>query len=99
MIYLVLLSALVFIPTISTFADVLRIPQLAYLSILAAICAAGIRETPLLKPWVFYLGAVAVSGLVAPNLGMFVSRFSLDTVGAVLFWYFAGRPVRLERVG
>ena len=90
MVYFVLLSALVFIPTTSTFVDALRVPPLAYLSILAAVCMVDIRETPLLKPWVFYLGAVAVSGLAAPNFGMFVSRFSLDTVGAILFWYFAG---------
>ncbi len=90
MIYLVLLSALVFIPTTSTFVDALRVPQLAYLSILAAVCVVGIRDIPLLKPWLFYLGSIAVSGLVAPNPGMFVSRFSLDMVGAVLFWYFAG---------
>lgn len=89
MIYLVVFSALVFIPTTSTFVDAFRLPQLVYLSVLGVICAWQIRETPLLKPWLFYLGTVALSGLMAPNFGMFLSRFSLDLVGVVLFWYFA----------
>src|SRR3990167_869096 len=98
MVYLILLSALVFIPTSSTFVDAVRIPQLAYLSILAVVCVFSIRETPLLRLWLLYLGMVSLSGFAAQNLGMFVSRFSLDVIGVVFFWHFASARIQPERM-
>ena len=86
MIYFVLASALIFIPTSLTFVD-MSIPKLAYLSVLGVVCAWRLRETPLLLPWGTFLGAVALSGIVVPNLGSYLSRFSQDVLGAVFFWY------------
>src|SRR3990167_10927906 len=86
MIYLILTSAMVFIPTTSTFIN-MSIPRLAYLSVLGTVCAWRLRETPLLAAWGAYLGLIALSGIVAPNLGNYASRLSQDVLGAIFFWY------------
>lgn len=100
MIYFVLISALVFVPTAFTFVDAVRLPQQAYSSLMAAICCWQVKKTELLGPWLFYLGVVALSSLVAFNSGMFLSRFSLDLLGAVFFWRFAQAPnLDTRRVG
>ena len=86
MIYLILGSAMVFIPTTSTFVDMSIAPR-AYLAVLGFVCLWRLRETPLLATWGTYLGVVALSGILAPNLGSYASRLSLDVLGAVFFWY------------
>ena len=86
MIYFILASVILSLSTTSTFVDRSYLLQLAYLSVLGALCAWRIKQTPLVTYWLFYLVAVAFSGLVAPNTAMFVERFSLDILGAVFFW-------------